>query len=258
MITLKNEKELLLMRKAGQIVADVLDALAEVIRPGISTGAIDDAAEAIILKEAAIPAFKGYRVPGIPIAFPGTVCASVNEEVVHGIPSPDRILEEGDIISIDVGASYSGYYGDAACTYPVGEVSRARQKLIDATRQSLEKALAVAVAGKTLGDIGHAVESFITARGFGLVRDYAGHGIGAHLHEPPQVPNYGRPGRGITLKRGMTLAIEPMVMAGSEEVEVGSDRWVVRTADGSDAAHFEKTVLIRDGQPEVLTPWTWA
>lgn len=258
MITLKKEKELLLMRKAGQIVADVLDALAEAIRPGISTAAIDKVAEDIILKEGAIPAFKGYRVPGIPIAFPGTVCASVNEEVVHGIPDPDRILEEGDIISIDVGASYSGYFGDAACTYPVGEVSGLRRRLIDATRESLEKAVKAAMAGNTLGDIGHAVESFITAQGFGLVRDYAGHGIGAHLHEPPQVPNYGRRGRGITLKPGMTLAIEPMVMAGAEEVEVGPDRWVVKTADGSDAAHFEKTVLIRDGQPEILTPWTWA
>ncbi len=258
MITLKKEKELLLMRKAGQIVADVLDALAEAIRPGVSTAAIDKVAEDIILKEGAIPAFKGYRVPGIPIAFPGTVCASVNEEVVHGIPDPDRILEEGDIISIDVGASYSGYFGDAACTYPVGEVSGLRRRLIDATRESLEKAVKAAMAGNTLGDIGHAVESFITAQGFGLVRDYAGHGIGAHLHEPPQVPNYGRRGRGITLKPGMTLAIEPMVMAGAEEVEVGPDRWVVKTADGSDAAHFEKTVLIRDGQPEILTPWTWA
>ena len=246
------------MRKAGQIVADVLDALAEAIRPGVSTAAIDKVAEDIILKEGAIPAFKGYRVPGIPIAFPGTVCASVNEEVVHGIPDPDRILEEGDIISIDVGASYSGYFGDAACTYPVGEVSGLRRRLIDATRESLEKAVKAATAGNTLGDIGHAVESFITAQGFGLVRDYAGHGIGAHLHEPPQVPNYGRRGRGITLKPGMTLAIEPMVMAGAEEVEVGPDRWVVKTADGSDAAHFEKTVLIRDGQPEILTPWTWA
>lgn len=258
MITLKKEKELLLMRKAGQIVADVLDALAEAIRPGVSTAAIDKVAEDIILKEGAIPAFKGYRVPGIPIAFPGTVCASVNEEVVHGIPDPDRFLEEGDIISIDVGASYSGYFGDAACTYPVGEVSGLRRRLIDATRESLEKAVKAATAGNTLGDIGHAVESFITAQGFGLVRDYAGHGIGAHLHEPPQVPNYGRRGRGITLKPGMTLAIEPMVMAGAEEVEVGPDRWVVKTADGSDAAHFEKTVLIRDGQPEILTPWTWA
>lgn len=258
MITLKKQKELLLMRKAGKIVADVLDALAEVIRPGVSTAAIDSVAEDIILRGGGTPAFKGYRVPGIPVAFPGTVCASVNEEVVHGIPSPDRILEEGDIISIDVGACYSGYFGDAACTYPVGAVSGLRMRLIDATRESLERAIAAARAGNTLGDIGHAVESYITANGFGLVRDYAGHGIGAQLHEPPQVPNYGHKGRGITLKPGMTLAIEPMVMAGAEEVRVGADRWVVRTADGSDAAHFEKTVLIRDGQPEILTPWTWA
>ena len=258
MITLKRDKELILMRKAGQIVADVIDMIGAMIKPGLSTEAINKAAEDLILKEGGIPSFKGYRVPGIPLPFPGAVCASINEEIVHGIPKRDRILEEGDIISIDVGASYKGYHGDGAFTFPVGAISPSRRKLLDVTRGSLDNALSVAVAGNTLGDIGHAVESFISPHGYGLVRDYSGHGIGAKLHEPPQIPNFGRPGRGITLKAGMTLAIEPMVMAGGERVEVGADDWVVMTADRSDAAHFERSILIRDGEPEILTPWTWA
>ncbi|HRV99351.1 MAG TPA: type I methionyl aminopeptidase, partial [Aminobacteriaceae bacterium] len=176
----------------------------------------------------------------------------------HGIPSRDRFLEEGDIISIDVGTCFSGYYGDAACTYPVGRVSPVREKLLSVTKKSLEEALLVAQAGRTLGDIGHAVERCVLESGYGIVRDYSGHGIGKYLHEPPQIPNYGQPGRGITLKSGMTLAIEPMVMTGSEDVVTGSDQWVVKTADGSDAAHFEKSVLVKDGDPEILTPWAWA
>ena len=256
MITLKKEADLLYMRIAGKIVADVLDMIAAMVRPGISTGHIDEAAEELIRAAGATPAFKGYTVPGIPSPFPAAVCASVNEEIVHGIPSRKRILLEGDILSIDVGACYSGYYGDAAFTYPVGAVSPERKKLLAETRQSLEMAIECARAGNTLRDIGHAVESWVTPRGYGLVRDYSGHGIGKHLHEPPQVPNYGRPGRGITLKPGMTIAIEPMVMAGKEDVVVGDNQWIVITADRSDAAHFERTVLIRDGEPEILTPWT--
>ena len=256
MITLKRESDLLHMRKAGKIVADVLDMIAAMVRPGISTGDIDEAAEKLIRSAGATPAFKGYRVPGIPSPFPSAVCASINEEIVHGFPSKERILAEGDILSIDVGTCYAGYYGDAAYTYPVGTVSSERKKLLEVTRESLGKAIESARAGNTLGDIGHAVESWVTPRGYGLVRDYSGHGIGTHLHEPPQIPNYGRPGRGITLKPGMTLAIEPMVMAGKEDVEVGEDQWIVITADRSDAAHFERTVLIRDGEPEILTPWT--
>ncbi|GAB1399746.1 type I methionyl aminopeptidase [Aminivibrio sp.] len=256
MITLKKEADLLYMRIAGKIVADVLDMIAAMVRPGISTGHIDEAAEELIRAAGATPAFKGYTVPGISSPFPAAVCASVNEEIVHGIPSRKRILLEGDILSIDVGACYSGYYGDAAFTYPVGAVSPERKELLAVTRRSLEKAIECARAGNTLGDIGHAVESWVTPRGYGLVRDYSGHGIGKHLHEPPQVPNYGRPGRGITLKPGMTIAIEPMVMAGKEDVVVGDNQWIVITADRSDAAHFERTVLIRDGEPEILTPWT--
>ncbi|HCL80395.1 MAG TPA: type I methionyl aminopeptidase [Synergistaceae bacterium] len=257
MITLKREKDLIPMRKAGKIVADVLDMIREMVRPGISTADIDSAAEALIIKAGATPAFKGYKVPGIPVPFPGAVCTSVNDEVVHGIPSPDRILHEGDIVSVDVGSCYSGYYGDAASTFPVGHIDRKTMKLLDVTRESLDLAIAVALPGKTLGDVGHAVESFVTPHGFGIVREYAGHGIGKHLHEPPQILNYGQPGHGMILKGGLTLAIEPMVMAGAEEVVVGPDRWVVKTADGSKAAHFEKTVFLRDGQAEILTPWSW-
>ncbi len=258
MITLKKEKDLQYMRKAGLIVADVLDLIAEIVRPGITTAEIDKAAEDLIAREDATPAFKGYRVPGISIPFPGAVCASINSEIVHGIPSTDRFLEEGDIISIDVGACYHGYYGDAACTYPVGKVSSKRQELIDVTLESLNRGVAAAKAGSTIGDIGHAVESYVVPKGFGLVRDYTGHGVGKHLHEPPQVPNYGYPGRGVTLKAGMTIAIEPMVMSGAEETVVGSDEWVVLTADGSDAAHFERSVLITNDGVEILTPWEWA
>ena len=256
MITLKKEADLQYMRKAGKIVADVLDMIAEMVRPGISTGDLDEAAEELIRAAGATPAFKGYSVPGISSPFPAAVCASVNEEIVHGFPSKRRILAEGDILSIDVGTCYSGYYGDAAFTYAVGTITTEREKLLTVTRQSLEKAIESARAGNTLGDIGHAVESWVSPRGYGLVRDYSGHGIGTHLHEPPQVPNYGRPGRGITLKPGMTLAIEPMVMTGKEDVVVGDNQWLVLTADRSDAAHFERTVLIRDGEPEILTPWT--
>ncbi|HCA40521.1 MAG TPA: type I methionyl aminopeptidase [Aminobacterium sp.] len=258
MIVLKTEEDLRYMRKAGRIVADVLDLIAGIVRPGITTADIDRAAEELMTKESATPAFKGYRVPGIPVAFPGAVCASINEEIVHGIPTQERYLEEGDIISIDVGACYKGYYGDAACTFPVGQVSLERQTLINVTLESLNRAVSVAKDGNTIGDIGYAVESYVVPKGFGLVRDYTGHGVGKHLHEPPQVPNFGRPGRGVTLKAGMTIAIEPMVMSGAEDTVVGPDRWVVLTADGSDAAHFERSVLITKDGAEVLTPWEWA
>jgi len=257
MISLKGERDLRFMRQAGRIVADVLDEIRTVIRAGMTTAEIDALSEEVIRKSDAAPAFKGYRVPGISIPFPGAVCVSINSEIVHGIPSAERFLEEGDIVSVDVGACYEGYYGDAACTFPVGIVSEERMHLLRATQTGLERAIEKAHPGNTIGDIGHAVEAYILGEGFGLVRDYTGHGIGRHLHEPPQVPNYGHPGRGITLKPGMVLAIEPMVMAGGEDVVTGPDDWVVLTADGSDAAHFERTVLVTCDEPEILTPWTW-
>ena len=255
MITFKNDADLAAMRRSGKVVADVLRLLRELIRPGIDTLSLDRAAEDLLRRENAKPAFKGYRVPGIARAFPGTICASINREVVHGIPSRERILQEGDILSVDMGAQIGGFFGDAACTYPVGAISSERTKLLEVTLQGLHDGVARVREGATLGDVGHAVEQTVLAAGCGLVRDYAGHGIGRHLHEPPQVPNYGKPGTGITLKSRMTICIEPMVMSGKEAVKSLSDGWTVVTVDGSDAAHFEHAVLVTAEGHEILTPW---
>ena len=255
MIKLKTPEEIKLMRIAGRVTAEVLDIMREAVRPGISTGELDRLAEEHIRRNNGIPAFKNYRPMANMTPFPGTICASVNEEVVHGIPSFDRILQEGDIISIDVGAYVNGYCGDAACTYPVGAVSIERQKLLEVTEESLNRAIAVALKGNTLGDIGHAVEGYVKPLGFGVVRDYTGHGIGKKMHEAPQIPNYGKAGQGMTLKAGMTVAIEPMIMSGREKVKTGANGWTVSTADGSDAAHFERSIVILDDGPEILTRW---
>jgi len=255
MITLKTEPEIAKMRQAGRIVADVIMILKDMIKPGVTTGELDEWVEDFILSQGAIPSEKGYRVAGIPTPFPSSICASVNHEVVHGIPDRQRALIEGDIVSIDVMACFQGYHGDAAFTYPVGDVDPTKQLLMKITRESLEKGISMVKPGNTVGDIGACVEEYVTSAGFGIVRDYTGHGLGKNPHEPPQVPNFGRPGRGVTLKPGMTIAIEPMVMAGDEEVLTGPDGWVVLTADGSDAAHFEKTVLVTDDGVEILTPW---
>lgn len=244
------------MRRAGKVVAEVLDLLREAVRPGISTGELDRMAEEHIRSCGAEPAFKGYRPAPSMSPFPGTICASINEEIVHGFPSDGRRLAEGDILSVDVGACLEGYYGDAACTYPVGAVSAERRKLLDVTEASLNRAIAAALAGRTIGDIGHAVESYVVPLGYGIVRDFTGHGVGKKLHEAPQVPNFGRSGRGVTLQPGMTLAIEPMIMAGREKVLIGENGWVVVTADGSDAAHFERSIAVTADGPEILTPWT--
>ncbi len=255
MIKLKTPEEIKLMRIAGRVTAEVLDIMREAVRPGISTGELDRLAEEHIRRNNGIPAFKNYRPMMSMTPFPGTICASVNEEVVHGIPSFDRILEEGDIISVDVGAYVNGYCGDAACTYAVGNISAERQRLLDVTEESLNRAIAVALKGNTLGDIGHAVEGYVKPLGFGVVRDYTGHGIGRKMHEAPQIPNYGKAGQGLTLKAGMTVAIEPMIMSGREKVKTGSNGWTVSTADGSDAAHFERSIVILDDGPEILTRW---
>ena len=255
MIRLKTEEELLVMRDAGKVVSDVLDELRDVVKPGVSTAELERAAEKRIAESGGKAAFKGYRPSHADRPFPGAICTSVNREVVHGIPSDVRILEEGDIVSVDVGVFLNGYYGDAACTYPVGSVAPDRRKLLEVTEKSLELAIAASMKGNTTGDVGYAVEHHVLANGFGVVRDYTGHGVGKKLHEAPQVPNFGQRGRGVTLQRGMTLALEPMVMAGKEDVMLGSDGWVVVTADGSDAAHFERTIVITDDGPEILTPW---
>lgn len=255
MIKIKTPDEIELMRIAGRVTAEVLDIMREVVRPGISTGELDKIAEEHILKNNGTPAFKNYKPSSNSTPFPGTICASINEEVVHGIPDFSRILEEGDIISIDVGAYVNGYCGDAACTYPVGAISEKRKKLLEVTEESLNRAIASALKGSTLGDIGHAVEGYVKPLGFGIVRDYTGHGIGKKMHEAPQVPNYGRAGQGMTLKAGMTIAIEPMIMSGREDVKVGTNGWTVLTVDGSDAAHFERSIVILDDGPEILTKW---
>ncbi len=255
MISLKSPQDIEKMRVAGAIVADLLMALKGFIAPGVTTGEIDRYAEQFIRDRGAIPSEKGYKVPGIAEAYPCSICASVNDQVVHGIPSDATVLQDGDIVSIDVMACYQGLHSDGCYTYAVGEISPQRKALLDVTLQSLELAIAAVRPGATVGDIGHAVESYVLPRGYGIVREYSGHGIGHHLHEAPSILNYGKPGTGVTLMRGMTIAIEPMIMAGKEALVDGPDGWLVSTADGSDAAHFEKTVLVTDEGAEILTPW---
>lgn len=246
MIYLKSQRELALMRQAGRIVAMAHKAIEEAIVPGITTLELDAIASKVITGQGASAAFKGYQ------GFPGSICASVNEEVVHGIPS-HRPLKEGDIISIDIGANYNGYFGDAAKTHPVGRVSQEAQTLIEVTRQSFYEALKVCAVGNRLSDIGHAVQSYAETRGYGVVRDLVGHGIGTSLHEDPQVANYGVPGKGPRLQSGMVLAIEPMINIGSYHVETLEDHWTVVTIDRSLSAHYEHSVAITDNGPELLT-----
>lgn len=246
MIILKSEREINYMRDAGRIVAGTLAELKKAVKPDVTTQELDQIAEQYIKKQGAIPSFKGYN------GFPGNVCTSVNEEVVHGIPGL-RKLKNGDNVSIDVGALINGYHGDAAITLPVGEVDAEVQKLLYVTEQALYKGIEQAVAGNRLFDISHAVQTYSEQHGYGVVRDYVGHGIGRSMHEDPQVPNYGTPGRGPRLKPGMTLAIEPMVNLGTHEVKVLDDGWTVVTTDGKRSAHFEHTIAITDDKPEILT-----
>jgi methionyl aminopeptidase len=246
-IVLKSAREIGLMRQAGQILVAAVRLCRDLVKPGVSTLEIDREVEALIHEQRAVPAFKGYR------GFPATVCVSINEEVVHGIPSASRRLQEGDIVGVDLGAIVDGYYADAAVTLPVGEVSEAAQRLVDVTRESLERAIAAAQPGRRLGDVSAAVQRHVEGAGFGVVRAFVGHGIGRELHEDPQVPNFGEPGKGPLLRPGMVLAIEPMVTLGHWEVRVLADRWTAVTEDGSLAAHFEHTVAITEHGPDVLT-----
>ena len=246
MIVIKSSQEHQLMRQAGRIVAIVLKELEAKIKPGITTKELDVIAETTILKLGGIPAFKGYG------GFPASICTSVNEEVVHGIPG-NRVLQEGDIISIDAGAFYEGYCGDAARTFAVGEISPVAQKLLKVTKEALDMGIAMAKPGNRLTDIGHAIQTHVELNGFSVVRQFVGHGIGRKMHEEPQVPNFGPPGRGPRLKAGMALAIEPMVNTGHFPVRVLSDNWTVVTEDGSLSAHFEDTVFITEDGYEVLT-----
>lgn len=246
MIVLKTDREISYMRDAGKIVGQTLQELKKAIRPGVTTSELDRIAEEYIRRAGATPAFKGY------CGFPASICTSVNEQVVHGIPGP-RQLKDGDVISIDIGTLLNRYYGDAAITVPVGEIDAELQNLLTVTEQALKKGIEQAVKGNRLSDISHAVQQHAESFGFGVVRDYVGHGIGQRMHEDPQIPNYGPSGRGPLLKCGMTLAIEPMVNLGSPEVEVLSDDWTVVTADRRVSAHFEHTVAVTDGPPLILT-----
>ncbi|WP_371376862.1 type I methionyl aminopeptidase [Sporomusa aerivorans] len=246
MIILKSQRELNYLRDAGRIVAETLEEIKKAVKPDVTTLELDRVAEEYIIKKGAKPAFKGYH------GFPGSICASVNEEVVHGIPGLKR-LKNGDNVSIDIGAIISGFCGDAAITVPVGEVDAEVEKLIEVTEQSLYKGIEQAMAGNRLSDISHSIQTYAERHGYGVVRDFVGHGIGRNMHEDPQVPNYGLPGRGPRLKAGMTLAIEPMINAGTHEVKTLGDNWTVVTADGKRSAHFEHTIAITADGPEILT-----
>ena len=244
-MVLKTRGELELMDQANCIVLRVLDGIAERIRPGVTTRELDRFAEETIRAAGAVPAFLDYK------GYPATLCTSCNDVIVHGIPD-DRPLAEGDILGVDCGVAYKGYYGDAARTFAVGSVSSEAQRLIDVTRRALEIAIGSVAPGRRLSDIGHAVQSFVESHGYSVVREFVGHGIGASLHEDPQVPNFGAPGKGPRLKPGLVLAIEPMVNAGAAEVEVDSDGWTARTQDGSLSAHFEYSVAVTENGARVL------
>ena len=247
MIELKSPTQIGHMREAGRILADAFRVCRDLVKPGVSTLEIDREVESLIRDRKAKPAFKGYR------GFPATICASINEEVVHGIPAARRRLREGDIIGLDLGAIVEGYYADAAVTMPVGEVTDEARRLLDVTRESLDLGIAQCWPGRRLGDVSAAIQQHVEAAGFGVVRAFVGHGIGRALHEDPQVPNFGEAGRGPLLRVGMVLALEPMVTMGHWEVRVLADRWTAVTADGSLAAHFEHTVAVTEHGPEVLT-----
>ena len=247
MIIIKSKREIELMREPCKVTAELLEDLAGFIEPGISTLDISEFVEKRITGHGMTPTFKGYG------GFPAAACVSVNEEVIHGIPNAARKLREGDIVSIDVGATYKGYNSDAARTYPVGAISAEDQKLIDVTRQSFFEGIKYAMEGFRIGDIGHAVQQYAESFGMGVVRDYTGHGTGTKLHEDPYIPNYGKPGKGARIERNMTLAIEPMITLGTYEVRVLGNDWTVVTTDGRKAAHYENTILVTDGEPEILT-----
>ena len=247
MFVIKNSEQIALMKTAGRITAEALEVARELVRPGISTKEMDTKIRRYIEKCGATPSFLGYG------GFPGSACISINEQVIHGIPSERVILSEGDIVKIDVGARYRGYNGDSARTFPVGKVSDEALRLISVTEKSFYEAMKAAKAGNRVGDIGSAVENFVISNGFSVVKDFVGHGVGKDLHEEPEIPNYGRAGRGTRLYPGMTLAIEPMVNAGDFRVRVLKDGWTVVTSDGALSAHYENSILITESDPVILT-----
>lgn len=247
MIVLKTRREIEVMREAGRISAEALKRAGKAVQPGVTTAQIDKIAYDYIKSQGATPSFLHYN------GFPATACISVNHEVIHGIPDKKHVLREGDIVSIDLGAVYNGFHGDNAATFACGKISPAAERLCSVTRESLYVGLEKAIAGNRLGDIGAAICAYCVSRGYGVVRDYTGHGVGARLHEDPSVPNYGVPGKGARLIPGMTIAIEPMINEGTEDVKVLRNDWTVVTADGKLSAHFEHTVAITDGACEILT-----
>ena len=247
MIVLKTSRELAVMREAGRISAMALKVAGEAVEPGVSTWEIDRVARKYIESQGAVPSFLGYG------GFPASACISVNNVVIHGIPSKRQIVKAGDIVSIDIGAMFEGFNGDNAYTFPFGDIAPQAQRLLDATRESLYEGIKQAKAGNRLGDIGSTVQRYVEARGYSVVRDFVGHGVGAKLHEDPSVPNYGTPGRGVRLLPGMTIAIEPMVNQGGYEVQVQKDGWTTVTRDGKLSAHFEHTVAITPDGPVILT-----
>jgi methionyl aminopeptidase len=248
-IVIKDKKELDHMREAGRLNARALAAVREIIRPGVTTADLDAVAEKVITKNGATPIFKGY--PG-PYPYPGTLTVSINEELVHGIPGK-RKLKEGDIVSIDCGTQLDGFVGDSAFTIGVGEISPDAQKLLDITEQSLYEGISKMWAGNRVGDVASAIQQYVEQRGYHVTRVYTGHGVGRKMHEGPQVPNYGTPGRGLVLRPGMTIAIEPMVLIGTDKTRVLPDKWTVVSADGSLTAHYEHTVAVTEGEPIILT-----
>lgn len=247
MIILKSDREIEIMKQAGKISAMALDAVKRAVRPGVSTYELDMIAYDVILSNNATPAFLNYN------GYPNSICASVNDEIVHGIPSEGRILREGDIISIDVGAVWGGYVGDNADTVGVGKISDEAQALIDVTRNSFFAGLEFCKETYRLGDVSHAIGEYAESRGYGVVKDYVGHGIGTEMHQEPSVPNYGKAGRGVRLAKGLTIAIEPMINIGTYKTKAMPDGWTVKTADGSLSAHYENTIAITDGEPLILT-----
>jgi len=251
MIVLKSSEEIELMRRTNAIVAEVLAELRARVRPGMTTGELDRIAEEMTRKRKARPAFKGYEVAGR--VFPRTVCISINEEVVHGIPCDERVLREGDIVGLDFGVCYEGYYGDSAKTVAVGVVSPEDERLIQVTEESLREGIRQVAVGKRIGDISAAIQEHVERAGFSVVREFVGHGIGTRLHEDPQVPNFGARDRGVRLRAGMVLAIEPMVNAGGPEVRIKSDGWTAVTRDGKRSAHFEHSVAVTENGPFVLS-----
>jgi len=249
-VVIKNAEELVLMREAGKVTAQALAAIRKAAKPGVTTAELDDIATEIIRKAGGIPTFKNY--PGA-YPYPATICASLNEELVHGIPNKKRKLQDGDILSVDCGTTLNGFVGDSATTIPVGNISEQAKKLLEVTEKALYEGIARMRPGNKTGDVSAAIQRYVESHGYYVTRVYTGHGVGRNMHEGPQVPNYGTPGRGLPLRPGMTIALEPMVLVGTERTRVLPDQWTVASADGSLTAHFEHSVAVTDGEPLILT-----